>query len=209
MDAVFDMGGRQGLGPIVKKDAPFSAKWEADITALNGALVTRHFYTMDEYRHAIERMNARHYMRASYFERTFTAVATLCVEKGIVDRKTFDELLGPNIELARPSAPGRVYKGALDHLDVGDRVKVKDLHVPGHSRLPAYVRGKIGVIVGKSPDYPFPDAAGHGLDDAKQCTFDVRFKSSDLWPQDSEDAEIHVGLFHGYLVKVDGGAPTE
>jgi nitrile hydratase len=33
--------------------------------------------------HAIERMEPRHYLAASYYERSLTSLATLCVEKGV------------------------------------------------------------------------------------------------------------------------------
>jgi hypothetical protein len=47
--------------------------------------------------------------------------------------------------------------------------------VPGHIRLPAYVRGKIGTVVGESPPYPFPDAHAHGIQAEDEPTYDVRF----------------------------------
>ena len=48
--------------------------------------------------------------------------------------------------------------------------------------MPAYIRGKVGVVVGISPLYPFPDAAGHGMQAPMEPTYDVRFRSRDLWP---------------------------
>jgi nitrile hydratase len=44
-------------------------------------------FNMDEYRHAIERMTPQHYLMASYYERSLTSLATLCVEKGLVARE--------------------------------------------------------------------------------------------------------------------------
>ena len=90
----------------------------------------------------------------------------------------------------------------LPEISVGDRVRVKDDFVPGHIRMPGYIRGKEGVVVGVSPPYPYPDAHGHGLESAWQRTFDVRFSSRHLWPDGSEEADVQVGVFHGYLVNV-------
>ena len=39
--------------------------------------VKRGIFNMDEYRHAIERMEPRHYLSASYYERSLTSLATL------------------------------------------------------------------------------------------------------------------------------------
>ena len=79
---------------------------------------------------------------------------------------------------------------------------MKSEFVPGHVRMPAYIRGKKGVVVGISPEYPFPDAAAHGMTSMKQRTFDVRFRSRDLWSDGADDAEVHVGDFHAYLEKI-------
>lgn len=201
MDGFHDLGGRQGFGPVVNKREPFSEDWEVRVSAILAGLVKRRAFNMDEYRHAIERMEPRHYVGASYFERSFTAVATLCLEKGLFSREKLEATVGEAVLLSRPSQPGRVVEGDLPELKVGDLVTVKSEFVAGHVRLPAYVRGRTGRVVGVSPAYPFPDAAAHGLASAKQRTFDVCFKSSDLWPNSAEDAEVHVGVFHGYLRK--------
>jgi Nitrile hydratase beta subunit, C-terminal len=34
---------------------------------------------------------------------------------------------------------------------IGDRVRVKNEYVTGHHRMPGYIRGKVGVVVGISP----------------------------------------------------------
>ena len=62
MDGVHDMGGRQGFGRVrYAPDAPvFHADWERRANALYGLAVRLGVFTMDEYRHAIERMEPRH-----------------------------------------------------------------------------------------------------------------------------------------------------
>ncbi len=203
MDGFHDLGGRQGFGTVDRENRdPFHEDWEVRVSALMGRLAAKHIMNMDEYRHAVERMEARHYVSASYFERTFTALATLCVEKGLITQDELNKAAGKTVQLSRPSAPGRTYNTELPDLKIGDHVLVKEEFVPGHIRMPAYIRGKKGVVVGVSPEYPFPDAAGHGLENAMQKTFDVRFRSSDLWADGAETAEVHVGVFHAYLTKL-------
>ena len=85
---------------------------------------------------------------------------------------------------------------------MGDKVSVRTDHVPGHHRLPAYVRGKTGTVVGVSPAYPFPDAHAHGIQADDEPTYDVRFTSADLWPQAADAAFVHVGVFESYLAHV-------
>jgi hypothetical protein len=80
-----DVGGMAGFPAIVEApdEPPFHADWEAHVFALNGALIKRHVYNLDEFRDAIERMPPEEYLAASYYERWFTAIAMLLVEKGV------------------------------------------------------------------------------------------------------------------------------
>ena len=201
MDGIHDLGGRQGFGRVRHApDAPaFHAPWEKRINALYGLAVRLGIFNMDEYRHAIERMEPRHYLSASYYERTLTSLATLCVEKGLVTRAELEARAGGAFPLAGPAAPGRSNVAGRARLAIGDAVRVRGDHVPGHVRMPAYIRGKRGVVVGISPAYPFPDAHAHGVAADAEPTYDVRFASTELWPDSAEPALVHVGVFESYL----------
>ena len=203
MDGVHDLGGRQGFGPVrhTAGAQAFHAAWELRINALYALAVRLGIYNMDEYRHAIERMEPRHYMGASYYERTLTSLATLCVEKGVLTRAELEQRAGGEFPLAGPSATGRSNEPEREPYQPGDRVRVRDLHLPGHVRMPGYIRGKSGVVVGVSPPYPFPDAHAHGVRAADEPTYDVRFATHDLWPDGADAAWVHVGVFESYLVR--------
>lgn len=205
MDGVHDLGGRQGFGRVrYTLNAPaFHAEWEVRANALYGFAVRAGIFNMDEYRHAIERMEPRHYLGASYYERTLTSLATLCVEKGVVSRGELEERAGGAFPLASPSKPGRTNAAVREMFQPGDRVRVRMDFVPGHIRLPGYIRGKTGVVVGVSPAYPFPDAHAHGVEAEDEPTFDVRFRSEDLWPNGADSALVHVGVFQSYLERTE------
>jgi nitrile hydratase beta subunit len=205
MDAMHDLGGRQGFGRVrYTPGAPaFHAAWEVRANALYATAVRLGIFNMDEYRHAIERMDPRHYLAAGYYERTLTSLATLCVEKGLVTREELERRAGGDFPLAGPIAPGRGNAPARERFRPGDRVRVKAEYVPGHVRMPGYIRGKTGEVVGESPAYPFPDAHAHGVAAEDEPTYDVRFRSQDLWPDASEPALVHVGVFQSYLERAD------
>jgi nitrile hydratase subunit beta len=100
-----DVGGMIGFLAIAEEpDEPaFHADWEAHVLALNTALLRRGVYNLDEFRDAIERMEPAAYLSSSYYEKWFTAITTLLVEKGVATR---EELATPE-ELAVPGAdPG-------------------------------------------------------------------------------------------------------
>jgi nitrile hydratase len=80
-----DVGGMAGFPPIAEEpdEPPFHADWEAHVLALNGALIKRGVYNLDEFRDAIERMPAQEYLARSYYEKWFAAISTLLVQKGV------------------------------------------------------------------------------------------------------------------------------
>jgi nitrile hydratase subunit beta len=201
MDGIHDLGGRQGFGPVRHSPtAPaFHADWEKRVNALYSLAVKLGIFNMDEYRHAIERMEPRHYLSASYYERSLTSLATLCVEKGMVTRDELERRARGAFPLSAPSAAGRSNVAGRERFQAGDQVRVRSDHVPGHVRMPAYIRGKPGVVVSESPAYPFPDAHAHGVDAVDEPTYDVRFSSAELWPGAADAAFIHVGVFQSYL----------
>ncbi len=205
MDGMHDLGGKQGFGPIRHApDAPaFNAPWELRVNALYALAVRHGVFNMDEYRHAIERMEARHYLSAGYYERTLTSLATLCVEKGLLTREELAQRCGGAFPLALPSAPGRTNVADRERFRPGDRVRVRAEFVAGHVRMPGYIRGKAGVVVSESPAYPFPDAHAHGVDAADEPTYDVRFRSEELWPDCADAALVHVGVFQSYLERLE------
>ena len=71
-------------------------------------------------------------------------------------------------------------------------------YVPGHVRMPGYIRGKTGVVVSESPVYPFPDAHAHGVRPPTSrpttCASAPR-----TWPNSADTALVHVGVFQSYL----------
>src|SRR6478736_2158542 len=173
MDGMHDLGGRQGFGAVrYRPDArAFHEAWEVRVNSLYAFAVRRGIFNMDEYRHAIERMEPRHYLTASYYERSLTSLATLLVEKGILTREELERRAQGLFPLAAPGAPGRT-------------------------------RGKTGVVVSESPDYPFPDARAHSIESQDEPTYDVRFRSDELWPHSADAALVHVGVFQSYLERV-------
>lgn len=205
MDGIHDMGGRQGFGRIryALKAQTFHEPWEKRVNALYSLAVKCGIFNMDEYRHAIERMEPRHYLSASYYERSLTSLATLCVEKGILTQEELERRAQGQFPLSMPSAPGRGNVPTRQTFKPGDKVRVRTDHVPGHVRMPGYIRGKTGVVVSESPKYPFPDAHAHGIHAEDEPTYDVRFNAGELWPNDAEPAHVHVGVFQSYLERVD------
>jgi nitrile hydratase subunit beta len=116
------------------------------------------------------------YLSACYYERSLTGLA-------LVTREELEQLAGGSFPLSLPSAEGRLNAAPREDFKVGDKVRVKNEFISGHARRPGYIRGKTGVVVGVSPTYRFPDAAAHNLQAQDEPTYDVRFRTEDLWSQ--------------------------
>jgi hypothetical protein len=83
---------------------------------------------------------------------------------------------------------------------VGDRVKAKVMHPITYTRLPRYVRGKIGTITKVHGVYIFPDTMGQRLDTKPQYVYSVRFSAQELWgPAVSSKDCLYIDLFDDHL----------
>jgi nitrile hydratase len=202
MNGVYDLGGMDGFGKVeVEPNEPvFHEAWEM----LGYALGTIGPFNIDEARHAIERIEPRLYLASSYYDRIIIGVASLFVEKGVLTREELERRAGGFFPLSRPvlAGSGRAPRVKGNTYSVGDRVRVRDEHPPGHVRAPRYVRGRRGVVVHATPPFSYPDSAAHGLPHAAEPTYHVRFEARELWGPDAEaGTSIVVDLWQSYLAK--------
>jgi nitrile hydratase len=199
MNGIHDMGGMHGFGPVlVEPDEPvFHQRWEGRVRGIFQGTVGRH-YNLDEFRKVIELMEPAAYLQAGYYDRWLHAIEVLLAEKGV----TADAVLAED----GPS-------GALRHLHTlwggkhgpperarfraGDRVRARNLHPEGHTRLPRYVRGKSGVVISVVGPFRLPDANAHGRHDVWEFVYPVRFAASELWGAGSHS--VSVDLWESYL----------
>lgn len=217
MDGFHDLGGFQGFGQVPHRinslsyQQVFKQDWEHLAYSLMfiGADQLKKF-SVDEVRHAVERLDVRQHVGTEYYERYVIATATLLVETGVITQAELDQALGSPFKLANPAhSQGRAALTGRAPLEVGDRVRVRDEYVAGHIRMPAYVRGKEGVVLHRTREqWPFPDSIGHGDTSAVyQPTYHVEFRLKDLWSDASDDGLVVVDLFESYL-DLAPGAPA-
>ena len=206
MDGIHDLGGMQGFGPVeVEPDEPvFHAPWEGRTFALAGAALGAGGFNTPMFRHAIERMEPGHYLTSSYYEHWLTAVTTLLVEAGMVSAGE----LPPGYPLSLPVrvGPADVPDGpdlapSAGGFAAGDRVRVRDVRFAGHTRCPAYVRGRNGTVVSVGPSAPVPELEAHGGKRVPERTYTVRFEATELWGDgaDHAGAVVLVDLYDRYL----------
>ena len=83
---------------------------------------------------------------------------------------------------------------------VGILVKAKVLHPKTYTRLPRYVRGKVGEIFKDYGVYVFPDTMGQRLSTKPQHVYSVRFAAQELWGMDASPKDsVYIDLFDDHL----------
>jgi nitrile hydratase subunit beta len=216
MNGVHDMGGQQEMGPVVyEKDEPvFHASWEARIYALNRAMRALRKWSLDTDRHALELMSPVDYLRMSYYERWVYRLEAHVVQYGLVSREEIESgQPAPSLTKASPALTLATSERWLDRgiassddprvrpsFKVSQRVRARNINPTGHTRLPRYARGKIGVIVRDQGVYLLPDSNAHFQGEKRQHVYSVRFAARELWgasasPRDS----VHIDLWDDYL----------
>jgi nitrile hydratase len=214
------MGGMQGWGKVHfdPSEPAFKAGWEGRAFVIG--LLSMNRLTgcnLDAMRHALERQTPLEYLRNGYYGRWLLLSETLLTDSGVIPPGAVDararKLRGddvtepPDVELSKPdyTATG---PGSLRQIDdpprfkVGEQVRAKDMHPAGHTRLPRYVRGRIGTVERLQPAAVLPDTNAHFVAENSQHCYGVVFSSNDLWGADAEPFVLHIDLFESYLEAV-------
>lgn len=84
---------------------------------------------------------------------------------------------------------------------VGSRVRARPGDPDGHTRVPRYVRGHRGEVVGLHGDWKLPDAAVRGTLLAEPV-YAVRFSAAELWGDGRHS--VIVELWESYLEEEPG-----
>ncbi|GAA4089383.1 MULTISPECIES: SH3-like domain-containing protein [Actinomadura] len=80
----------------------------------------------------------------------------------------------------------------------GDRVRVRAVDPPHHTRVPRYVRGQVGEVVETHGAWPLPDDRVRGIDPPRvETVYSVRFAARDLWGTGRHT--VAVDLWESYL----------
>ncbi|MFC3890455.1 SH3-like domain-containing protein [Lentzea rhizosphaerae] len=78
----------------------------------------------------------------------------------------------------------------------GDRVRTSTVDPDHHTRLPAYARGKTGVVIGTDGVHPLADLRARGIEQPQQVYL-VRFTAQELFGQG--DHSVTLSLWEEYL----------
>ncbi|MEM1344374.1 MAG: nitrile hydratase subunit beta [Pseudomonadota bacterium] len=215
----------------VEVDEPvFHTRWGARVYAMTQVIDTTGVWNLDEHRHEIELMTPQAYILDGYYGRWLFAMESILTRKNILDKAEIDRRVA-DIEAGAETTPvttpaatpatktGRNWPltedqkirwGAWRHekdaeivprFAVGDRVRVRNLHPEGHTRLTSYIRGKTGeVAIVNAQAWVLPDTRAHNAGENLQPVYNVAFPASEVWgPQAEANVMVNVDLMEDYL----------
>ena len=218
MDTIADMGGMQGMGSVQltpPDDPPFHEEWERRAFAMALLSMRTSGTNLDTFRYALECQHPLDYLLDGYYGRWLKCAENLLegsaiIAPGAVEaraRKLNGEAEVEEPPVPEPNKPD--YKptaaGSIRQIDtppkfaVGDRVRAKLTHPPGHTRLARYVRGRTGVVQMIQPAQVLPDTNAHFLGENAQHVYNVSFDSKELWGPDAESFELRFDMYEDYL----------
>jgi len=223
MDGIHDLGGKPAFGPVDRSltTHPFERPWEGRVFAMiNAAGRSGAYQNTDQFRHAIERIRPAHYFDHGYFGRWLAALELMLLESSLVSEEELKALPERPRNRATPTGTDTTDVTKADHdgqasslkdllasernppLPHGDarfsenhRVRTINQSMPGHTRLPAFARGRNAVIIDCHGLWPFPDARAHGLGPKEQHLYTVRLDRRSAL----DEGVIHLDVFELYL----------
>ncbi len=209
------MGGMHGMGPIAPEaDEPvFHADWEGRVHAMVVASPTRG--NIDAGRHRREKIPAAEYLRMTYYEKWLDSLCAGLLLRAASRPRLSLRAGAPTGGVAkatprlRPEAvrPALSTRGGYDRevnttplFKPGDRVRARNLNPAGHTRLPRYVRGRVGIVERHNGAHVFPDSNAHGGGEDPRQLYSVRFTARELWGPDASGRDsVSLDLWEPYL----------
>jgi nitrile hydratase beta subunit len=216
MNGAHDMGGMHGFGPVqVEKNEPvFHAPWEARVLAIRRAIGSWRKWNIDAGRYSIETLPPADYLRFSYYEKWLASAIKLALGAGLITQRELETgKRDPNTPVATPPLTAdKVMPGikagsptvrvteAKPRFVAGETVRARNINPLGHTRLPRYVRGKLGTIECHHGAHVFPDTNARFEGEKPQYLYTVRFNARELWGEQANPADtVHVDLWEDYL----------
>lgn len=216
------LGGIENLGPVKFEKRVFVEPWEAQLFAVHTAMMGTGIWAWPDLRVLAEGMNPLDYSKYRYYIKWLGGMCKFLIDKGYLSEKELEEkteyfLANPNAALPKkgnPEVTQRVidyfYRGADLYREgvivnptfkIGDRVLVKDMPEAAHTRLPGYLRNKVGTVdVVYKGAYLYADNVPTDGISTPQPVYLVKFLTRDLWSNipDTQDT-LYCDCFEVYL----------
>lgn len=216
MNGIHDMGGMDGFGKVDAEpnEPTFHHEWEGRVMAMVRAVGANGGLNIDAQRFAREMLAPEAYIASSYYRKWFLAFEQMLLERGMVGadetqaghalRQSPPLKRGPFTmqDVARIETRGSFARepSSSAAFKLGDRVRTKNINPVTHTRLPRYVRDKVGIIERLNGCHVFPDTNAHDKGENPQWLYTVVFDGRELWGDDTDPTlKVSIEAFEPYL----------
>lgn len=204
-----DLGGTLGHGPIDTRSPPFAATWEKRMWAV-AKNTTGPDWTLDWWRHMVERLEPETYLAIPYFEKWCLTYMTGFITSDVF---TAEEVIaGSTAKHQTPPPPSSALQRLRANevffdLDaptpaaftIGDTIKTRAEMTNNHTRLPGYAMGKTGEIIAHHGAHVFADLNAEGTK-IGQHLYTVAFTAHELWGPDANPTDsVTLDLWESYF----------
>src|SRR5262249_34115052 len=171
-------------------------------------------WTIDWWRHVRELIDPADYLTRRYFDQWMQTQTAALIDSGILTveevasrdpvpaRKPTSSPMQRSDVVARVASFAKDYSRKIDAppaFAAGDKVRARSMGAAGHTRLPAYVRGRVGVIHAHHGAHLLPDVGARGEKRAEHL-YSVAFQADALWPEASGRRDrVYLDLWESYL----------
>ncbi|MEJ5991606.1 nitrile hydratase subunit beta [Ramlibacter sp. PS3R-8] len=209
-----DLGGQRGHGAVVPEDESerFHEPWEPTALALVLAMGATGSWNIDMSRAARETLPD--YERLSYYRIWLAGLEKLMLERAQVfpDELQAGRMLHPPATVRRvlraqdvaaalaKGSPTLRDTGPAASFTIGQRVRTRAHAVAHHTRLPGYVRGKVGTVERLHGSHVFADAHAQALGEQPEPLYTVVFDGVELWGTTAQAGlKVSVDAWQSYL----------
>lgn len=215
MDGPHDLGGKEGFGPVEvdEPEVPFHHDWEGRMWGIARSTGAPG-WTIDWWRHMRELIDPVSYLSRPYFDSWaqtqiagFVDSGTFTFEEAVTGRSAAASGDEPQV-LSREDAVAADRRsahrfdrelGTAPAYQAGDAVRARRLGRTGHTRLPNYVHGCVGIIHAYHGAHVLPDASAGGEELAEHL-YSVAFRAEALWPEAAgRNDRVFLDLWESYL----------
>ena len=223
MDGIHDLGGREGFGSVDVSDgdAQFHEPWEARVHAMVNTMSRAGDWNLDWFRHCRELIMPIDYLTRPYFDQWIQTYSAMLVNSRLA---TIEELASGRARSKRrqdatpPLRPDEVEKAQASSKRFDREIDRPARYAIGavvrcvahghrqHTRLPAYVRGRCGLVHAHHGAHVFPDANARG-EKYHEHLYTISLQARDLWGAQASackttgaDDRVLVNLWESYLV---------
>jgi nitrile hydratase subunit beta len=207
MSSIHDLGGMHGFGRVwtAPEGTAFYTEAERRVFRLMMGLMAGGWCDTDGFRAEVESLPVRVYARECFPVNYFMGMEKQLAERGLLKLGDLEAWMNGVKPASWPDKPPPVMaareEAPLPSLfKVGDTVRLRNVNPQGHTRLPGYLRGRVGTITANRGISNFADTLAARTGRRPQPVYTVEFAAREVWGDGAGAADrLSAEIFQDYI----------